>query len=147
MSRFRFRLAGLLRRRTQMERVARQQLAGAMGAVAGVEQRLANATDGLAECERMGCGTDAAAPFARALSKGLARHRLRLQNELRAAHAQLDRARGDWVERRRDQRTLDMLRDKRREEWMQSHQQKEQHELEELARGRTPAHAREEETR
>jgi hypothetical protein len=40
-----------------------------------------------------------------------------------------------------------MLRDKRREEWMQSHQQKEQHELEELARGRTPAHAREEETR
>ncbi|MEQ1632752.1 MAG: flagellar FliJ family protein [Planctomycetota bacterium] len=136
MGRFRFRLQGLLRLRTQMEKTARRTLATAMGNVTNVEQRMATATSGLAECERMGCGPDAHAPLARALAQGLARHRLRLQNELRAAHAQLERARGDWVERRREQRTLDVLRDKQREDWLLQRQRDEQHELEELARGR-----------
>ncbi len=147
MRRFRFRLAGLLRLREQLERAARRDLATAMGVVSGAEQRLQAATAGLSECERLGVGGDAAAPLARALAKGLARHRLRVQNELRAAHAQLDRARGDWVERRRDERTLDMLRDKQREGWVRESEKKEQHELEELARGRTPAPARVEEPR
>ena len=136
MGRFQFRLAGLLRLRTQMEKTARRTLAAAMGNVANVEQRMATATIGLAECEQLGCGTDAHAPLARALAQGLARHRLRLQNELRAAHAQLERTRGDWIERRREQRTLDVLRDKQREEWKMERQRAEQHELEELARGR-----------
>jgi flagellar export protein FliJ len=139
MGRFRFRLAGLLRLREQMEQAARRELAGAMGKVATVEQRLVSATEGLADCERAGCAADAAAPLARALAKGLARHRLRLQNELRASQAQADRARGDWIERRKDQRALDMLHDKQREAWLQDLQRKEQQELEELSRGRMQA--------
>lgn len=146
MGRFRFRLAGLLRLREQMEQAARRELAGAMGKVTVVEQRLVSATEGLADCERAGCVADAAAPLARALAKGLARHRLRLQNELRAAQAQADRARGDWIERRKDQRALDMLHDKQREAWLQEQQRQEQQELEELSRGRMQA-ARAEEAR
>lgn len=136
MRRFRFRLAGLLRLRSQLERSSRRALATAMGTVANVEQRMAAAAQGLVDCERLGCDTGAAAPLARALAKGLARHRLALQNELRAAHANLDRARTDWLEKKKEHRAIELLRDKQRDEWRREQQVTEQHELEELARGR-----------
>ena len=62
MSRFRFRLQGLLRLRTQLEQVARRSLATAMGAVASVEQRMAVADAGLRECEQLGCTNAPQAP-------------------------------------------------------------------------------------
>ncbi len=133
MQRFQFRLSGLLRLRTQLEQVARRSLATAMGKVAGVEQRLAVAHDGLRECEHLGCTNEPHAPLARALATGLARHRHQLQTELRAAEAQLDRARTDWIERRRDQRALDLLRDRQRTEWRTEQEAREQRAMEELA--------------
>ncbi len=145
MTRFRFRLAGLLRLRSQLERTSRRSLATAMGAVANVEQRIENASTGLSDCEQMGCGTGAAAPLARALAQGLIRHRQRLQHELRAAHAQLDRCRTEWLERRRDVQALSGLREKQLEEWRRVAAQQEQNELEELARCRTAAPRSEEE--
>lgn len=132
MQRFTFRLAGLLRLRTQLEQTARRSLATAMGAVSGVEQRLVVANEGLRECEQLGCSNEPHAPLARALASGLARHRLGLQNELRAAEARLDRARGDWIEQRKDQRTLTLLRDRQRDEWRHEQEAREQRELEEL---------------
>ncbi|MGE3171505.1 MAG: flagellar FliJ family protein [Planctomycetota bacterium] len=134
MQRFRFRLGGLLRLRSQLERAGRRSLAEAMGTVAGVEQRLGAATQGMQDCERMGCSNEPHAPLARALAKGLARHRLHLTNQLRAAQAQLDRARGDWLERRRDERALASLQDRRRDEWRREQDRAEQLEMEELAR-------------
>lgn len=136
MRRFQFRLAGLLRLRSQLEKSSRRALATAMGNVSNVEQRMAAAAQGLVDCERMGCEPGSAAPLARALAKGLARHRLTLQNELRAAHAQLDRARTEWLDKKKEHRAIEVLRDKKREDWRHEQQVLEQHELEELARGR-----------
>lgn len=133
MQRFKFRLSGLLRLRTQLEKVARRSLATAMGSVASVEQRLTIASDGLRECEQLGCTNEPQAPLARALAAGLAKHRHQLQNELRAAEAQLDRARTDWLERRREQRALDLLRERRHAEWRTEQEAKEQRDMEELA--------------
>ena len=92
------------------------------------------------ECEQLGCSTEAHAPLARALAQGLSRHRLLLQNQLRAAEAQLDRARTDWLDRRREHKTLTLLRDKKREDWLREQMASEQRELEELSRPR-PASA------
>jgi len=132
MQRFRFRLAGLLRLRTQLERAARRSLATAMGTVAGVEQRLHTASEGLRECEDLGCTNAPHAPLARAVAAGLLRHRHSLQHELRAAEARLDRARGDWLLRRQEQRALSTLHDRRRDDWSRrllAHQQREIEEL------------------
>jgi flagellar export protein FliJ len=146
MQRFRFRLAGLLRLRSQLERTARRDLATATGVVTGVEHQLGATVQGLQECERLGCSDAAHAPLARALAQGLARRRLRLQNELRAAQAQLDRARGDWIERRREQRTLGLLEDRQRQEWRDEQAKVEQQEIEELARWRAQATVQEDRT-
>jgi len=144
MRRFRFRLAPLLRLRSQFERTARRTLATAMGNLTAVEQRLAATDESLRQFGEHGRGADAAALLARALETGLARHRTRLQREQRAAAAQLDRARTDWTERRREQQTLLNLRDRRREEWRVAALQSEQRELEELAQLRTAVRAIEE---
>jgi len=136
MPRFRFRLQGLLRLRTQLEQVARRSLATAMGAVAGVEQRIAVADAGLRECEQLGCTNEPQAPLARALGQGLQRHRSQLQHQLRAAEAQLDRARGDWLERRREQRALASLRERRHGEWRRDDERRDQRDIEETSRHR-----------
>lgn len=145
MQRFRFRLTGLLRLRSQMERASRRALAVAMGNVVAVEQRIAAATESLQQCEDHGRGTDAAAQLARSLEQGLSRYQWRLQRELRAAEAQLDRARTDWTERRRDEQALQKLREAAKTQWRAAALRHEQHELEELARLRvgTPAAASE----
>jgi flagellar export protein FliJ len=139
MQRFRFRLTGLLRLRSQMERASRRALAVAMGNVVAVEQRIAAATESLQQCEDHGRGLGAAAQLARSLEQGLTRYQWRLQRELRAAEAQLDRARTDWTERRRDEQALQKLRETAKAQWRAASLRHEQHELEELARLRAGA--------
>lgn len=145
MQRFRFRLQGLLRLKKQLEQDSRRTLATAMGAVAGVEQRLQTANEGLRECEQLGCSSEPHAPLARALAAGLTKHRRQLQNQLRAAEAQLERARTEWLERRKEQRALSLLRERRHEEWRRDHEAREQRDMEELAQARAQAQAPQEE--
>lgn len=137
--RFRFRLAPLLRLRSQLERVSRRDLAAAIGQVAGVEHRLAVAAEGLRQCGDQAAGADAPALLARALEQGLQRHRLRLQQELSAAQARLHRAQAEWSEVRRDRRMLEQLQERRRLEWQLTADRSEQRELEELSRLRGAA--------
>jgi flagellar export protein FliJ len=134
MRRFRFRLAGLLRLRSQFERQARIALASAIGDLARVEQAIASADAGLRECEDQGRGAAAHARLALALGEGLRRHALRLQREQRAAAARLDQARTDWLERRNERDVLQRLRERRREQWSDEALRRGQAELEELAR-------------
>jgi flagellar export protein FliJ len=129
-----------------MERSSRRALATAMGNVVAVEQRIAAAAESLQQCEDHGRGVGAAAQLARSLELGLTRYQWRLQRELRAAEAQLDRARTDWTERRRDEQVLQKLRETAKTQWRATALRQEQHELEELARLRAgaPGHAHEE---
>jgi flagellar export protein FliJ len=133
MRRFRFRLTPVLRLRAQLERVARRELAAAMGAVHTVEQRLAAAAQGLADCGAQAGGTDAVARLARSLENGLRRHQWRLRSELQRVQQRLDAVRADYVQKARDLTALKNLRDQRRTEWRASVQKAEQAELDELA--------------
>ena len=137
MRRFRFRLDGLLRLRSQLERAARRQLAVATADVATVEQRMEAAVRGLQDCEQQARGSGSVAMLARAMADGLVRHRHRLTNELRGAEARLDRARTDWLQSRRDHQVIEKLRQRRHQEWRQEQARDEQHELEELAQLRS----------
>lgn len=134
MRRFRFRLTPLLRLRSQFERSARRELANAMTVVNAVDQRLAAAAMGLADCANQAAATGAVGQLARALETGLQRHQWRLRTELQKAQAKLEAVRTDYVVKARDLRTLKNLRDKRREEWRLQAQKAEQAELDELAR-------------
>jgi len=139
MRRFRFRLEGLLRLRSRLERTSQRALAAAMSDVARVEQRMTSASDGLRQFEDQACGNGAEAMLAQALADGLRRHRFRLKNELSGAEARLDRARTDWLDSRRQHRVIQQLRERRLEEWRVEAGGREQCEIEELARLRDVA--------
>jgi flagellar export protein FliJ len=141
MRRFRFELQNLLRLRGQLERAARRDLATALGAVAVIERRIEVARQGLGECAEHAAGTDPAARLARALEAGLRRHQWRLGSELRRAEAQLERTRTAFVERQRDARVLQRLRERALAEWQQAASACEQAEIEELARAGRAQHA------
>lgn len=134
MRRFRFRLAPLLRLRTQLERRARSDLAAAVAEVTAFDQRLAAAKQGLRDCADQAASSDAAGRLARALETGLRRHQWRLQQGQAEAQRRLDGARGEYVARTRDKRALEQLHDRRRDEWQTSVRRHEQMELDELAR-------------
>lgn len=134
MRRFRFRLSPLLRLRSQFERNARRELATAMATVNAVDQRLAAAAQGLADCGSQAATPGAVGQLARALENGLQRHQWRLRSELQRAQTKLEAVRTDYTQRARDLRTLQNLRDKRRDEWRTQVQKAEQAELDELAR-------------
>jgi flagellar export protein FliJ len=134
MRRFRFRLAPLLRLRAQFERSARRELAAAVGTVHGVEQRLAAAAQGLADCGAHAATNGAVGHLARALETGLQRHQWRLRSDLQRASQRLDAVRADYTVKVRDLRTLQRLRDERRAQWLAAVQKHEQAELDELAR-------------
>lgn len=133
MQRFRFRLQALLRLRSQFERTARRELAGAMATVASVEQRLSNAAQGLRDCQEQVRGRSTGAPLALALEAALRRHQWRLQQESRRANAALDTARTDYLGRRQELRVLQQLREQRWQAWQKAAQAAEQAELDELA--------------
>lgn len=133
MRRFRFRLAPLLRLRGQFERVARRELAVAIGVVDGVDRRLAAATQGLRDCAAQGARTDGVGALARSLENGLRRHQWRLTKERQAAQQKADVARTDYTQKARDLRTLQRLREQQHTQWQQDAQRAEQAELDELA--------------
>lgn len=134
MRRFRFRLAPLLRLRSQLERSAKRELANAMAGVVTLDQRLAAAAQGLKDCADQAARNGAVGQLARALEVGLQRHQWRLKVELQRAQQKLDAVRADYVQKSRDVRTLQNLRDERREEWRLAAQKAEQAELDELSR-------------
>ncbi|MBM4061719.1 MAG: flagellar export protein FliJ [Planctomycetes bacterium] len=134
MRRFRFRLAPLLRLRTQFERSSKRELAAAMAAVAAVEQRLRAAAQGLADCAAQAGGTGPVAQLARALETGLRRHQWRLGAELQRAQQKLDAARADYLQKARELKQMQNLRDAAHAEWQRTAQHAEQAELDELAR-------------
>jgi flagellar export protein FliJ len=133
MRRFRFRLAPLLRLRAQFERAARRELAAAMGVLAGIDQKLAAATQGLRECAEQGARPDAVGQLAKALENGLRRHHWRLQKQQKEAQQRLDVVRADYTQKQKDLRTLQKLRDQQREAWRQDALRAEQAELDELS--------------
>jgi flagellar export protein FliJ len=132
MRRFRFRLAPLLRLRTQFERASRRELAVAMGGLAAVDQKLAAAAQGLRECADQGARPDAVGQLAKQLENGLRRHQWRLQQQQRAAQQQVDVARTDYAARARDLKALQVLRDQQRATWRLAATRAEQAELDEL---------------
>ncbi|MCC7066709.1 MAG: flagellar export protein FliJ [Planctomycetes bacterium] len=134
MRRFRFRLAPLLRLRSQFERSSRRELATAMAAVNTVDQQIAAAAQGLKDCADQGAQPGALGQLARALENGLKRHQWRLRSELQKAQNRVEVVRADYVIKARDLKTLKNLRDKRREEWRREATKAEQAELDELAR-------------
>ena len=133
MRRFRFRLAPLLRLRAQFERASRRELAAAMGVVAGIDQKLAAAAQGLRECADQGARPDAVGQLAKALENGLRRHHWRLQKQLKEAQQRLDVVRADYTQKQKDLRTLQKLRDQQRETWRQDALRAEQAEVDELS--------------
>jgi flagellar FliJ protein len=133
MRRFRFRLAPLLRLRSQLERNARRELAKAVAEVSVFDQRLAAVAQGLKDCGDQAAGTGAVGQLARSLEIGLRRHQWRLRTEQQKAQKKLDVARAEFVVKSRELRTLQQLRDKRHDEWRQEVQKREQGEIDELA--------------
>jgi flagellar protein FliJ len=134
MRRFRFRLAPLLRLRTQLERASRRELATAMGRVAELEAQLEAAAQGVRDFGDQAVRTDAVGQLARGLEAGLRRHQWRVGKQKKDAQARLDVVRTDYAQKARELRTLERLREKQRNEWMVAVQKAEQAELDELAR-------------
>jgi flagellar export protein FliJ len=142
MRRFRFRLAPLLRLRSQFERASRRELAAAMGVLVAVDQKLAAAAQGLRDCAEQGARPDAVGQLAKALETGLRRHHWRLQKQQKEAQQRLDVVRADYAQKQRDLRALQKLRDQQREAWRKDAMRSEQAELDELSSlARAAAHA------
>lgn len=134
MRRFRFPLQTVLRLRGQLEKQAQRTLAVAMSAVHEAERKLAFAERGLRECAA-GCQqTTPSAALARALEAGFRHFQLRMQRDLKRAQAAAEGARLDYLEKRKDLRSMERLHDRRREEWRDETNRAEQAELDELAR-------------
>ena len=132
MRRFRFRLAALLRLRSQVERTARKELAAAMADVNTLDQQLAAATQALTECAEQAARGDSVGHFARALEGGMRRHQWRLDKQRKQAEQRLEAVRTDYTQKARELKTLQRLRDQEHTEWKQETLRAEQAELDEL---------------
>lgn len=137
MAAFRFRLARVLRVRDVAERDARAGWGAAQREALAAGER-AGALRGAADRagEELARVQQTAPERVPALDAGL----LRTWEALRAARArtaELDRAadalRERWVERRRDRRALELLRDRARGEWRREADRREESELAEWA--------------
>lgn len=133
MRRFRFRLAPLLRLRSQIERTARKDLAVSMAEVHTLDQQLEAADRGLADCADQGARGDSVGDLARALEGGLRRHRWQLERRRKEAARQLEVVRAEYVEKAREAKTLQRLHDEEHAQWRLESQRAEQAELDELA--------------
>jgi flagellar protein FliJ len=133
MRRFRFRLASLLRLRTQVERSARKELAVAMAEVNNFDQQLQAAMRGLADCADQAVRTDSVGHLARSLELGLRRHQWRLQEKRKGAEQKLEVVRMEYTQKARELKTLQRLRDQEHEKWKVELQRSEQAELDEMA--------------
>lgn len=133
MRRFRFRLAPLLRLRSQFERLARGELATAMATVHGIEQRLVAAQQAVRDFADQGVRTDAIGQLAKGFETGLRRHQWRLQQQHKQAQQRLDVVRADYAQKAKDLRALQQLREQQHAQWQKDSNRTEQAELEELA--------------
>ena len=133
MRRFRFRLASVLRLRSQVERAARKELAAATAEVNTVQQQLDAAEQALADCADQAARSDSVGQLARALEGGMRRHKWRLERQRKQAEQRLEGVRGDYTRKARELKTLQRLRDQEHEHWRLSAQRAEQAELDELA--------------
>ena len=133
MRRFRFRLASLLRLRSQIERTARKELAMAMAEVNNFDQQLAAAAQGLADCADQAARTDSVGQLARSMEAGLRRHQWRLIRQRKAAEQKLDAVRVEYTQKARELKTLQRLRHQEHSEWTSEVQRTEQAELDEMA--------------
>lgn len=133
MRRYRFRLASLLRLRSQIERSARKELALAMAEVNSFDQQLAAAAQGLADCADQAVRTDSVGHLARAMEAGLRRHQWRLIRQRKSAEQKVDVVRVDYTQKARELKTLQRLRDTEHEKWRTELRRTEQAELDEMA--------------
>lgn len=133
MRRFRFRLASLLRLRSQIERSARKELAAAMADVNTIDQQIGAAAQGLADCADQAARTDSVGHLARALEAGLRRHQWRLVRQRKQAEQKLEAVRVEYTQKARELKTLQRLRDQEHTEWKQEAQRAEQAEIDEIA--------------
>ena len=133
MRRFRFRLASVLRLRSQVERSARKELAAAMAEVNAFDQQIEAAARGLTDCAEQAGRSDSVGQLARALEAGLRRHQWRLQKQRDVAEQQLDAVRVGYTQKARELKTLQRLRDQEHDEWKREAQRAEQAELDEMA--------------
>lgn len=133
MRRFRFRLASVLRLRSQVERVARKELAAAMADVNTLRQQLDAAQQALSDCADQAARGDAVGRLARALEGGMRRHMWRLDRQHKQAEQRLEGVRGEYSRKARELKTLQRLRDQEHDVWRQDALRAEQAELDELA--------------
>ena len=133
MRRFRFRLASLLRLRSQIERTARKELAAAMADVNTIDQQIEAAAQGLVDCADQAARTDSVGQLARAMEAGLRRHQWRLVRHRKQAEQRLEAVRVEYTQKARELKTLQRLRDQEHTEWKQESQRAEQAELDEVA--------------
>lgn len=134
MRRFRFRLDPLLRLRSQLERVARRELARATAALHEVDQQLLATAHGRQEFAEAAALGGATGELARALEAGMLRNEMRLLTRQRKAAKELETVRIDYLQKAREKGALEKLRESRHEEWQSEAQSVEQEELDELAR-------------
>ncbi|MCA8973340.1 MAG: hypothetical protein KDC98_01395 [Planctomycetes bacterium] len=123
-----------MRLRSQLERVARRDLALATSALHGIDQQLLAAARGRREFAEAAALGGATGQLARALENGLLRHEWRLLGLQRKGVAALEAARREYVAKARDLGTLEKLEERRRQDWLGEAQRLEQAELDELAR-------------
>ena len=135
MRRFRFRLQAVLSLRRHSEKLARQLVAQLAQREQELIVREAQLVTALREAELQAAREPSMAGFARAYYGNVTRARDAVLEERRALAVELEAARADWSERRKDRRVLERLRERRYEDYKQECAAFEQRELEELASG------------
>lgn len=104
-----------------------------MAEVNSFDQQLAAAAQGLADCADAAARTDSVGHLSRALEAGLRRHQWRLIRQRKSAEQKVDAIRVDYLQKARELKTLQRLRDQEHGEWRTEVQRAEQAELDEMA--------------
>lgn len=133
MRRFRFSLAKIERLRLHKERLARRELAERLAALAAVDEEISVVEANLEVCRRDG------GPLGEAMVEGLGRRRRELTERRERAAEEVDRARVDWLARRRERMALTKLHERRLAEWRAEADRHERAVMDEVAGNR---HAR-----
>ena len=143
MQRFRFPLQKLLDIRGHRERLARRDMAAAMGGVHELTDRLEVLVANQRVCEEEIAADGPAAQLAVAMEQGFISAGWRVTAELSKAQERVEQFRQVYQQRRIDQRSLGRLRERRWQEWRQEVAKAEQQELDEVARQRASSRRQE----
>ncbi len=142
MRRFRFRLEKLHGHRQHLERAARLTMAEELAKLAELEERRRNIEESLFAC-RTSEVAGGMVSFARALERGLADVRRRVDAAVDAAEVRIEQARVAYQGRRRDLLAMDRLHERRLETWRVESAAEEQREFDDMARIRFVARSKE----